>query len=364
MNRLSLASLTLPALALLPFLIIGSSGSEATLPSQLPHTNLLVYLTKRGVIAPVETTKNWKQRRLEILEAMQVVMGPLPGKQRRCALDVQVEREIDEGAFVRRFLTYTSEPGSRVPAWLLFPHETLASRNEFPAILALHPTDFEYGHRVVVGALRPQYPPYARDLAQRGFVVLAPAYPLMAGYHPDLKALGYQSGTMKAVWDNIRGLDLLESLPFVKKSGFGAMGHSLGGHNAIFTAVFDPRLQVVVSSCGFDSFHNYMDGNIDGWTSERYMPRLAQFYSNVGDIPFDFYELIGALAPRPVLISAPLHDSNFKSGSVDRIVDAALPIYRLYAAGGNLRLIHPECGHEFPAEIREEAYRFLEAQLR
>ena len=30
-------------------------------------------------------------------------------------------------------------------------------------------------------------------------MVLAPAYPLMAGYQPDLKALGYQSGTMKAI---------------------------------------------------------------------------------------------------------------------------------------------------------------------
>ena len=57
---------------------------------------------------------------------------------------------------------------------------------------------------------------------------------------------------------------------------FGALGHSLGGHNAIFTAVFDPRLKVVVSSCGFD----------------------------------------------------------------------------------------PDCGHEFPPEIREEVYRFLADVLR
>ena len=89
------------------------------------------------------------------------------------------------------------------------------------------------------------------ELAERGYVVLAPAYPLMAGYQPDLDRLGYRSGTMKAIWDNIRGLDLLESLPMVKKAEFGAVGHSLGGHNAIYTAVFDQRIKVVVSSCGF-----------------------------------------------------------------------------------------------------------------
>jgi hypothetical protein len=333
------------------------------LPAQLPHTNLLVYHTTSGKIAPVETEENWKRRREEIVQGMQVVMGPLPGHNKRCALDPHVKTENDEGSFLRRFITYASEPGSRVPAWLLIPKVALDSSRKFPAILALHPTDFEYGHRVVVEALRPQYPPYARELAERGFVVLAPEYPMMAGYQPDLKALGYESGTMKAVWDNMRGLDLLQTLPFVNRR-FGAVGHSLGGHNAIFTAVFDPRLHVVVSSCGFDSFLDYMDGKIDGWTSERYMPKLAQFHSRLSDIPFDFYELMGALAPRPVFISAPLHDTNFKSASVDKIADTTLGIYRLCAAPGNLRLFHPACGHEFPTETREEAYRFLADALR
>ena len=95
----------------------------------------------------------------------------------------------------------------------------------------------EYGHRVVVEQLRSHYRAYGVELAERGCVVLAPAYPLMANYQPDLNALGCQSGTMKAIWDNVRALDLLESLPFVKKGKFGALGHSLGGHNAIYTAV-------------------------------------------------------------------------------------------------------------------------------
>src|SRR5207253_9118348 len=134
------------------------------------------------------------------------------------------------------------------------PKEALAKKKKFLAVLALHPTDMEHGHRVVVESLRDYYFPYGVDLAERGFVVLAPAYPLMAQYQPDLKALGYQSGTMKAIWDNIRGLDLLDSLPSVRKGKYGAIGHSLGGHNAIYTAVFDERIKVIVSSCGFDSF--------------------------------------------------------------------------------------------------------------
>src|SRR5258706_8456272 len=56
-------------------------------------------------------------------------------------------------------------------------------------------------------------------------------------------------GTMKAIWDNIRGLDLLETLPYVKKGKVGAIGHSLGGHNAIYTAVFDDRIKIGRASC-------------------------------------------------------------------------------------------------------------------
>ena len=107
------------------------------------------------------------------------------------------------------------------------------------------------------------------------------SYPLLARYQPDIRALGWKSGTLKAIWDNRRGLDLLQSLPFVKPGASGAIGHSLGGHNSVFTAVFDDRIQVIVSSCGLDSFpgllswrrHGWLPEQ--GWTQTRYMPRLS-----------------------------------------------------------------------------------------
>jgi predicted dienelactone hydrolase len=217
----------------------------------------------------------------------------------------------------------------------------------------------EYGRRVVIQQLRPYYRRYARDLAERGFVVLAPAYPLMADYQPDLKALGYESGTMKAIWDNVRGLDLLESLSFVDKSGFGAIGHSLGGHNAIFTAAFDPRIKSVVSSCGFDSFLDYKNGDVTGWTSERYMPKLLEYRGRLDEIPFDFHEALGLIAPRRVFVSAPLKDTNFKWTSVDEVVAAARGAYRFLGKPEALRVEHPDCEHDFPPEIRGAAYGFL-----
>ena len=348
------------ALFVFSFSICGAREIDSS-DQRLPQANLLVYYNQKGEIARVKSKADWLKRRASIIEGMQMIMGPLPGRQKRCPLDVTTVEEVDCGSFVRRFITYASEPGSRVPAYLLIPQAALTGHKRLPGILALHPTEMEQGHRVLVEQIREFYPPYARELAERGFVVLAPAYPLMAKYQPNLTALGYQSGTMKAIWDNIRGMDLLDSLPFVRKGNFGAIGHSLGGHNSIFTAVFDQRIKVVVSSCGFDSFRDYMQGNIKGWTSDRYMPKLGAYTNRLAEIPFDFHELIGALAPRVVFISAPLGDANFRWSSVDAIVQAALPVYRLYGAENHLRVDHPECDHKFPEPIREKAYRLFES---
>ncbi len=360
-------------LLLLLFLLPCASLSASDLPpafSRLPRTNLLVFHDRHGAVLPVESKRDWQKRRAEIIRGMTEMMGPLPGRAKRCPLDLQVLQETDCGSYLRRSITYASEPGSRVPAYLLIPKAALGARRKFFGVLALHPTDLQYGYRVVAEQLRPNYRAYGRDLAERGYVVLAPAYPIMGGYEPDLEALGYRSGTMKAIWDNIRGLDLLDSLRFVRKGKFAAIGHSLGGHNAIYTAVFDPRIKVVVSSSGFDSFLDYYGGDPAnwqpgrGWCQNRYMPRLADYRGRLAEIPFDFHELIGALAPRPVFINAPLRDANFHWQSVDQVVAAAAAVYRLYSVPANLQVEHPDCEHDFPPEVREAAYRFLNQHLR
>jgi len=153
-------------------------------------------------------------------------------------------------------------------------------------------------------------------------------------------------------------------LPFVDTNRFAAIGHSLGGHNAVYTAVFDERLKVIVSSCGLDSYVDYMDGNIKGWTSDRYMPRLLDYKDRLREIPFDFDEVLAALAPRTCFINAPKGDTNFKWQSVDRIAKSARDAYKLYGAESRLHVEHPDCGHEFPQAMRNMAYETIEAALK
>lgn len=352
----------------------GSAQTVSAVPTgameRLPRTNLLVYHDRKGEVRLVKTKSDWLKRRAEIVRSFESIAGSLPGREKRCRLDLRVDEVTDCGSYERWLISYQSEPGSRVPAYLCLPKAALHAWKKFPAVLCLHPTDMEFGHRVTVEKLRDYYRAYAHDLAERGFVTLAPAYPVMANYQPDLKALGWQSGTMKAVWDNICGLDLLDDMPFVKHGKYGALGHSLGGHNAIYTAVADKRIKVVVTSCGFDSFLDYYGGDPvnwqpeRGWCQTRYMLKLADYRGRLAEIPFDFHELLGALAPRPVFINAPLADTNFRARSVDDVVAAAAAVYRLYGAEQNLRVEHPPGGHDFPEAVREQAYRFLEERLR
>lgn len=361
---------TLSALALGSWMTAMVWGTPSvSLPTRLDRANLLAYRADDGAVRPVRSIEDWRRRREEIVRGMLAVMGPIPDGTKRVPLDVAIEEEHDAGSYLRRRITFHSEPGSRAQAYLLIPKSALSGAKSAPGVLCLMSTDNQRGNKQTVGIIEGKPGrAYAAELAERGYVAIAPAYPLLADYQPDIAALGYRSGTMKAILDNMRALDLLESLPYVRGGGFGAIGHSLGGHNAIFTAVLDERIRVVVSSCGFDSYLDYYGGSDDvwqpgkGWAQARYMPRLLDYAR--GEIPFDFHELLGALAPRPVYVNAPVNDSNFKWQSVDRIAAAAGQVYRLYDVPNLLRVDHPDCAHDFPDEQREIAYRWLDRVLR
>ena len=357
------------ALVSVSFAVCGADDWPQKRDPRLKRENLLVYRDKDASIKPVKTVAYWRNRRANTLEAMQAVMGPLPDAGKRCDLNVEVVEETDCGSYLRRLITYASEPNGRTPAYLLIPKDCLSGKSKAAAVLCLHPTENRIGHKVVVGLGGKPNRQYAQELAERGFVTLAPSYPLLARYQPDVLGLGHKSGTMKAIWDNIRGVDLLESLPFVRKGAIGAIGHSLGGHNSVYTAVFDERIKAIVSSCGLDAYTDYYGGNEkrwfpeQGWCQLRYMPKLAEYRGRLDEIPYDFHEMIAALAPRHVFISAPLKDSNFQWQSVDRVAEAAGQVYRLHGHPERLRVEHPDCPHDFPTEMREIAYNLFEDVL-
>lgn len=326
--------------------------------------NLMVYLDDDGALQPVKTIADWERRRRDVLANMEAVMGPLPEASRKVPLDMQVIEESDFPGYVRKKIMFAVEEWDRLPAYLLIPKNTAGKS---PAVLCLHPTS-EHGKGMVVGLGDKPHRSYASELAERGYVALAPDYPGFGEYVAARKALyehGYVSCTMKGIWNHMRAVDLLQSLPMVDPERIGCIGHSLGGHNTLFLGVFDPRVQVMVSSCGFNAFAKYYEGNLTGWTHDGYMPRIASVYGkDPALMPFDFPEILGALAPRFVFVNAPLHDANFEVSGVEDCTRAAQPVYALYGVEERLAVVYPDAEHDFPDAEREQAYAFIDQALR
>jgi hypothetical protein len=380
--------------------LLENIGSAASRPARPPvalekynHQQPLAILDGAS-IRDAKTREEYGLRRFHIQRAIQSgPMGELPDPSRRIPLDVIVESREDTPDYIRLKLTYAAEPGDRVPALLLVPksialepgslHGTIVNRRpsganargfggKIPAMLCLHPTNPD-GKAQTAGLVGQPTRHYGHQLAQRGFVCLIPDYPSFGDYQrydfhqkaPGTSQPLYESGSMKAIWNNIRAVDLLESLGYVDLDNIGVIGHSLGGHNALFTAVFEPRLKAVVTSCGFTAFHDYYKGDLKGWTSDRYMPRIRDVYGNNPDkMPFDFHEVLAAIAPRGIYVNAPLHDNNFEVSGVRKCVAAAQPVFDLLGAKDKLVVEYPDCGHDFPDEVRARVYAWLEMQLK
>jgi pimeloyl-ACP methyl ester carboxylesterase len=335
-------------------------GVASQAPAYEDHTRLLVVRDHEGREHPIVSRADWDVRRAHILAHFEQVAGPLPGGERRVPLDAEILESIEEPSLVRRKIRFAVEPGDRVSAWLLIPR---GKSGPFPAMLCLHQTTaMGKDEPAGLGGLPNLH--YARELAERGYVTLAPDYPGYGESRTDPYALGYSSATMKGVWNHLRAVDLLGSLNEVDDRRMGVIGHSLGGHNAIFVAMYEPRLKAVVVSCGFSDFRHYAGGDIAGWSHPGYMPRLRSEYAlDLNRVPFDLPELLGVLAPRAVFVNAPEHDGNFPAAGVRVCVESATLVFALLESPCVLQAVYPDAGHDFPPTEREQAYRFLDRAL-
>lgn len=214
------------------------------------------------------------------------------------ALDVKLDEAKDMGAYTLRHLTYAVDgPGDRVPALLLTPKNL---KGKTAGIVALHQTTPE-GKEEPAGVRGKVDLAYGKELAERGYVVIAPDYVSFGEYDPDFLAMGYVSGTAKGVRNHMAAVSIRQSLAEVDPERIGAIGHSLGGHNTLFLTLFDERVKAAATSCGFDSVETYYEGDLTGWVQDRYMPRVAWVYGkDAKRMPIHYTEILAAIAPRPV----------------------------------------------------------------
>jgi dienelactone hydrolase len=355
-----------------PFFSFGNINTQL---NHFQSSGLLFYKDSYGKIKPVTTLTEWKIKRKQILNGMQEAMGKLPEFSNLPAMNIQVIDELKEENYIRQAISFTVAKNEKVPAYLYLPLRK-GKLKKFPAMLALHPTG-DLGKKITDGQGALSNRAYAKELAQRGYIVIAPDYPGFGDLKDyDFKVDRYQSGTMKSIYDNMRCVDLLQARSDVDSDRIGVIGHSLGGHNAMFTGAFDKRLKVVVSSCGWTLFdydnlkeaNDYIKkygGRLGDWATDLYMPLLREKYNLDADkIPFDFDEVIAAIAPRAFFSNSPLRDNDFDVKGVREGMALAFEVYRFLKAEGKLQVRYPDSEHDFPSEVRLAAYQFIDKELR
>jgi dienelactone hydrolase len=245
-------------------------------------------------------------------------------------------------------------PKTFVPAVLYRPTTTTGPA---PAVLALN------GHSDTVSKLDVQR--RAIHLVKRGFAVLQLEWygqgqldePGHSHRHLSLHELCGVPSHAAFVWSVIHAVDVLERLPGVDPTRLGAVGLSGGGYQTLWLAALDERIQWANVVAGVAAYRD-----------------RAEIFSALGDqeqAPSDLYlnvdytDLIGLVAPRPLLLTYNSDDKWFPADPcLKTLVDGAAPHYAALGATGRLHAFvsHTPGTHVMRTEAFEALFRFINAE--
>jgi len=318
----------------------------------------------------IHSVAQWEQQREDIKERLFATIGmPTIERNIRCR---EVVQEVKMDGYLRYKISYRVSEGETVTAYLLRPDELAVPA---PAVLALHQT-VASGKDEVAGLDGEREFAYGHELAQRGYIVLAPDH-LTAGerIYPGKESFDsgpfyeqYPAWSMvgKNLEDSMSAIDVLWMLDEVDKDRLGVIGHSHGGHNAIFAAALDDRIKVAVSNCGLSAFSDEEE-RLE-WSLEDgyiYIPKLRKYFLENLDPPFDLHEVAALIAPRSWLnISSYL---DFAYGNQEFLAEVGVQIYRVYSlleSPSTFSYFMHGNNHSFPGWARAMAYAWLDRWLK
>lgn len=270
-----------------------------------------------------DEARAWQQAAREKLFAL-MMGGQSPA---RGPLDPQVLRRIDlpgENYFLEE-CTLQTLPDRRVHAWLARP---VRPQRKVGAVLALH------GHggsgEEIVRGLSLYW--YGRELAQRGYTVIAPDIGQHELQHTNWCLMGERT------WDALRCLDYVATLPEVEATRLAVAGLSLGGETTMYVAALDERIQLACSSGWLTTVENMKNGHCPCFN----FPGLEEH--------FDFADIFSCVAPRPLICElgelerAP---GGFPVDTGQKALEEIRQAYHVFRADTNLVLtVHP-AGHVF-----------------
>lgn len=174
----------------------------------------------------------------------------------------------------------------------------------------------------------------------------------MVGYG-DRQAVSHQYRTLRGdlwgitllglqLWNSIRVLDYLASLPYVDPERLGCTGESGGGTQTFLLTAVDERVKVSAPV-------NMISAHMQGGCLCENAPNLRTDAFNV--------EFGACMAPRPTLLVSCTGDWTKNTPQVE--YPAIRGIYELFGAGERVRCVQIEADHNYNRESREAVYAWF-----
>lgn len=259
--------------------------------------------------------------------------------------------------------------GDGVTGDLYYPAGT-APDAKLPTAIWLHGYSYPLGYMWVYRTNPDLHPILA--LVKQGYAVLAFDQTghgsRMNEFGPFYDRYPHWSRLGRMVEDTRAGITALSNDPMVDPNHIVLFGYSMGGAVALHTAALDSRVKGVISIAGFTPMRSDTADKGTGGLA-RYSrdlplaPRLGFFIGHESRVPYDYDELIAAIAPRPVVILQPQLDRDATPADVRAAVENARKIYSLHNAADKLLLDEPWDYNRLPNATQEKLIAWLKSQL-
>ena len=328
------------AAILFPVLLV-AGAAVAEIPdsdarnTSIRHTDMVYSL-------PDYTAEEWKQRSAFLRKQVLFSAGllPMPDK---APLDPLVGTVIEHEDYSVASVLLQTYPGYYLGGNLYRP---IGQSGPFPAVVSPH-GHWRYG-RFENSELN-SVPGRAISLARQGYVVFA--YD-MVGWNDTMQTPHGFAGPREELWlfgslglqlwNSIRVVDYLVSLPGVDSSRLGVTGASGGGTQAFLLAAVDDRI-------GYSAPVNMVSFQLQGGSRCENAPLLRIDTNNV--------EFAAAFAPKPQLLVSATGD--WTVNVPKREFPAVQRIYALLDAKSNVEWRQFDSPHNYHQDSREAVYEFF-----
>jgi len=289
----------------------------------------------------------------EIIRRTGVVMN------HKIPLNLKETAKIQLNGYSIRNIFFQTRPGVYVTANLYIPD----GKGKFPGVIVM------MGHSLF-GRLEDRYQSVGHTLALNGYVALC-LDPWGAGErttihgvfedHGDENNLG--SSLMNIgeplmgieTSDNVRGVDLLCSFPYVDDQNIGATGSSGGGNQTMWLTALDNRVKAAVPVVSAGTFESYIMGTP---CICEVLPGGLNLTEEAG--------ILSLVAPRAIKLCNHQKDNNqaFQPSEMIRSFKNARPIFEMYGAGNKISYQVFDLTHGYFPEDRQAMLGWFDLHLK